>query len=313
MGENFGLFKSFGDKLFEGETPINLGLIGSTNFSPSLLDVYPNAAVAYSLRLLRSTYTGNAIRVRRTSDNTEQNIGFVLGDLDTTSLLAFCGGTNGFVTTWYDQSGNANNVTQTTAANQAQIVSSGSVILKNSKPTMLFDGVDDSFLSTVAVDPLFITAVNSPNTTGLYKTIMGADASDVGAAGAIYFQYANLTRTATFARKTTSDPGGLADFIAQSPTSEVNNVMNLMTGTRTSTVIQVFINNTLKASDTTVSPLVSLGGTDSGKFRLMAGYFSRAVGDYLPGNLSEFVAYTSDQSSNRTGINTDINTYYAIY
>ena len=313
MGENFGLFKSFGDKLFEGETPTNLGLIGSTNFSPSLLDVYPNAAVAYSLRLLRSTYTGNAIRVRRTSDNTEQNIGFVLGDLDTTSLLAFCGGTNGFVTTWYDQSGNANNVTQTTAANQAQIVNAGSVILKNSKPTMLFDGVDDSFLSTVAVDPLFITAVNSPNTTGLYKTIMGADASDVTAAGAIYFQYANLTRTATFARKTTSDPGWLADFIAQSPTSEVNNVMNLMTGTRTSTVIQVFINNTLKASDTTVSPLVSLGGTDSGKFRLMAGYFSRAVGDYLPGNLSEFVAYTSDQSSNRTGINTDINTYYAIY
>ena len=29
MGENFGLFKSFGDRLFEGETPTNLGLIGS--------------------------------------------------------------------------------------------------------------------------------------------------------------------------------------------------------------------------------------------------------------------------------------------
>jgi hypothetical protein len=31
MGENFGLFKSFGDRLFEGETPTNLGLIGSTS------------------------------------------------------------------------------------------------------------------------------------------------------------------------------------------------------------------------------------------------------------------------------------------
>ena len=29
MGENFGLFKSFGDKLFEGELPTNLGIIGS--------------------------------------------------------------------------------------------------------------------------------------------------------------------------------------------------------------------------------------------------------------------------------------------
>jgi len=35
MGENFGLFKSFGDRLFEGETPTNLGLIGSI----SLMDV----------------------------------------------------------------------------------------------------------------------------------------------------------------------------------------------------------------------------------------------------------------------------------
>ena len=313
MGENFGLFKSFGERLFEGETPNNLGLIGSTNISSLLLDAYPNAAVAYSLRLLRSTYTGNAIRVRRTSDNTEQNIGFVLGNLDTTSLLAFCGGGSGFVTTWYDQSGNANNVTQTTAANQAQIVSSGSVILNNSKPTMLFDGTNDSFLSTVAVDPLFITAVNSPNTTGIYRTLMGADATDTTPGGAIYFQYGDLTRNAVFARKTVADSGGLADFLARSTTSELNNVMNLMTGTRTSTAIQVFVNNTLQGSDTTANPLITLGGTDSGKFRLMAGYFLRGVGDYLQGNLSEFVAYTSDQSSNRTGINTDINTYYAIY
>jgi hypothetical protein len=313
MGENFGLFKSFGDRLFEGETPTNLGLIGSINVLPLLLDLYPNAAVAYSLRLLRTTYTGNAIRVRRTSDNTEQNIGFILGELDTNALLTFCGGSSGFVTTWYDQSGNSNNVTQTTAANQAQIVNAGSVILKNSKPTMLFDGVNDSFLSTVAVDPLFITVVNSPNTSQVYKTIMGADASDAGAGGAIYLQYGGLTRNAVFARKTSGDSGSLVDFVAQSTTFESNNVMNLMTGTRTATVIQVFVNNTLKASDTTANTLTTLGGTDSGKFRLMAGYFSRGVGDYLQGNLSEFVAYTSDESSNRTGINTDINTYYAIY
>ncbi len=39
-----------------------------------LLDQYPSAAVAYSVRKLRAAYTGNAIRVRRSSDNTEQEI-----------------------------------------------------------------------------------------------------------------------------------------------------------------------------------------------------------------------------------------------
>ena len=41
-----------------------------------LLDTYSGASVAYSLRKLSSTYSGSTIRVRRSSDNTEQDIGF---------------------------------------------------------------------------------------------------------------------------------------------------------------------------------------------------------------------------------------------
>ncbi len=52
--------------------------------APSLLlDTYTGASVAYSLRQLRTAYTGAAIRVRRSSDNAEQDINFVGGDLDT--------------------------------------------------------------------------------------------------------------------------------------------------------------------------------------------------------------------------------------
>ena len=56
-----------------------------------LLDIYPNAAVAYSLRKLRSTYTGSSIRVRR-GDLTEQDFGFTsTGDLDTDAIINFFG------------------------------------------------------------------------------------------------------------------------------------------------------------------------------------------------------------------------------
>ncbi len=60
-------------------------------FSNLLLDLYPNAAVAYSLRKLRTAYTGSAIRVRRSSDNAEQDIAFVGNDLDTQTMLDFVG------------------------------------------------------------------------------------------------------------------------------------------------------------------------------------------------------------------------------
>ena len=100
-----------------------------------LLDSYSGASVAYSLRKLSATYSGSAIRVRRSSDNAEQNIGFdTEGNLDTTSLLSFVGVVSGFVTTWYDQSGNGNNAFQTASSAQPQIVNNGSIITRNSKP-----------------------------------------------------------------------------------------------------------------------------------------------------------------------------------
>lgn len=46
MGENFGLFKSFGDRLFEGETPTNLGLIGSTTLNDADAQAFFNRVSA---------------------------------------------------------------------------------------------------------------------------------------------------------------------------------------------------------------------------------------------------------------------------
>lgn len=99
------------------------------------------AAAAFSLRLIRAAYTGPAIRVRRSNDNAEIDIGFTsAGDLNTTALLAFVGANSAFVTTWYDQSGNARNAIQTTAANQPRIVNAGVVELIGSRPAINFVG-----------------------------------------------------------------------------------------------------------------------------------------------------------------------------
>jgi hypothetical protein len=164
------------------------GIIGSqiTQFV-GLLDTYSGAAAAYSLRRLSGTYSGKAIRVRRT-DLEELDIGFTdLGELDTAALLAFTGTgalDNGFVKTWYDQSGNAQNATQTTALNQPQIVSAGSVILENGKPTILFDGINhylQAFTSDVrSTGYLELSVAKSITTEALSCLIShGSSISDV--------------------------------------------------------------------------------------------------------------------------------------
>jgi hypothetical protein len=140
---------------------------------PLLLDLYPSAAAAYSVRKLRTAYSGSAIRVRRSSDNAEQDIGFSSGNLDTSTLTSFCSGTNGFVTTWYDQSGNGVNLVQTTAITQPKIVTAGVISTTNSRPSIDFSLNFLQSVSNYSVNQLLSTfAIIYPTAAG---TSLGAD------------------------------------------------------------------------------------------------------------------------------------------
>lgn len=110
----------------------------------SILDRY-TATIAFSLRKIRDSYGGSAIRVRRSSDSTEQNIGFNGYDLDTSALTSFVGAGDGFVTTWYDQVG-GNNAVQATGASQPLIVSGGTIQTEAGKPCIVF-GLDKTLVT----------------------------------------------------------------------------------------------------------------------------------------------------------------------
>ena len=117
---------------------------------PLLLDTYPSL-LAYSLRKLRTAYTGSAIRVRRESDNAEQDIGFVGNELDTASLSSFVGSSSASITKWYNQgsTGGVDNFNQTSAGSQPKFVLSGITYTAGTlnKPTIYFNGGVDLLTS----------------------------------------------------------------------------------------------------------------------------------------------------------------------
>jgi len=270
------------------------------------LDTYSGAAAAYSLRKLSSAYVGNAIRVRRSSDNTEQNIGFDgSGNLDTTALTTFCSGTNGFVTTWYDQSGNGVNGVQTTAANQPQIVSSGSVLtltgIGSAKPCMLFDGTNDFLdLSTtlpIATGDKFsiyqLEKKTSTSTIGIWIT--GGPLGSGSPFGPVHYNNQDLFMNTKFNAGTSGYRYG--------GTLAAN--YNLISGYMkdSDTTSDAYVNNSLYTFSTTTS-----------EARVTA--FSRIgarVTEFSGTSTQEMIIYLVDQSANNTAINTNINTYYGIY
>ena len=113
-------------------------------------------AAAYSTRLLRSNYYGPMVRVRRSTDNVEQDFyGDVFGKLGTriyasgTSLTSWLGAATGHVVILYDQSGNVRNVTQTTNANQPTITAtditySGNILLDSNSKTIATVNMTDN-------------------------------------------------------------------------------------------------------------------------------------------------------------------------
>ena len=116
-------------------------IYGDAAVSGLLFD-YPNASAAYSLRQLtfyQNGYAPDLVRVRRSSDNTEQD--FTATGITDGTLAAFCSSTDGFVTTWYNQSTERiNDAVQATATDQPKLVSNGVVILENGKPAVEFNG-----------------------------------------------------------------------------------------------------------------------------------------------------------------------------
>ena len=140
-----------------GTLPLSLKMTRTTTaVSPDLLlDTYTGAAAAYSVRKLDKDYTGSCMRIRRSSDEATQDIGFDSnGDVDQSSIQSFCTGADCYVSIWYDQSGNSNHASQTVANDQPKIYDrlAGAVTTKNGKPILTFvDGSDHLDTSTVSL------------------------------------------------------------------------------------------------------------------------------------------------------------------
>ena len=168
-----------------GSTTIQSGYIGFNKFYDtytSILDLYPTSVHhAYSLRKLKSTYTGKCLRVRRTTTTptittTTVDLSFdVFNAISLNSAITYVSGTattsktlgefcasivNGysnpdgvntnqdiFVVTWFDQSGNNKNPTQATAGFQPRLVTAGNLETSGGKVAVRFVRASSTRLS----------------------------------------------------------------------------------------------------------------------------------------------------------------------
>lgn len=296
-------------------------LISSMSKTPpyvALLDTYTGAAASYSLRKMRSAYTGYAIRVRRSSDDTTLDVGFKSdGSLDTTSLLSFVGSNNGFVSIWYDQSTSGKNATQPTLVNQPQIVISGTLQTLNGKPSLYFDGasryLDCGYLNGGTKPANFSTWI-SGSFTDKTATRSIIASGDSGGNGTAAYNLIGIYSAASYYMF-----GGVGNgtqyrywITATSPVTSQQYLFEQHYKSNTSPYLGVFYwNNVNKAVDDWLQGTSqSSGGTE---YKTSIGRSGEDNGSYHKGYVQEVITYFSDQTTNRLGINTNINSFYSIY
>jgi hypothetical protein len=272
-------------------------------------DLFGMPAAAYSLRKLTPTAT-NCIRVRRSSDNTEQDIGFVANvpnsPIDTSALLAFVGVGNGFVSAWYDQSTNGRDGTQTSGTRQVRIVNSGVVEDLNSLPCLNtyqnneFRDFQTSFsnLQNLPVSIFSVYKIDELNGTNPTFNIGGTVA--LGGGGR-YDQFVSSVNTHGMQRRNTTGTVGIS--LSLSALTMAINLSFFKT-----LELQLRING---ADSTSVSYTGTEFNTAS-NFNLISA--TSAVTNHMAAKrFQEQIIYLTDLHSQRTAIETNINTYYNVF
>jgi hypothetical protein len=269
------------------------------------------AAAAYSLRKVKADYNGDAVRIRRSSDDIEVDVAFdsedkvsasstitnvaeqggESGQTTATTLGDFISGTDAFVHTWYDQAG-SNDATQETAANQPKIAEGGALLADG----VSFDG--DFFLQKTTTDTTTEASIFGVHTKG---TSTGSGTRPIG-----YQESASAgTNTLAFAM----DNSIRFDGDAATTSTQTIPTSGLFLAT-TIKVSNTEANNFLNSVSNIADNALTLNDTD---VRFTLGFASTTPDYSYDGSIQEAIFYTSDQSDNRFKIESNINNYYGLY
>jgi len=213
---------------------------------------------------------------------------------------------DGFVETWYDQSGNGNDATQSSATSQPKIVDSGSLVTQDGKPALAFDGevsTGDHFTITkpsqLSTDMSILTVINfiDPDGKDNIQDVF------ISQAGTRWWLYAQNT-AAGYTIRSNSNTGTNAVVVGGQPI----NTQRLFTVIRnnSSDSAQMRINGSLEDNETSGMTL-SITSDDFTLGRLGTGNRHAYV------NAQEVIFFGRAIESDASELETDINNHYSIY
>jgi|DEB0MinimDraft_6_1074348.scaffolds.fasta_scaffold70118_1 hypothetical protein len=277
-------------------------ITGTQRYQPdALLDQYPGAAAAYSLRNLVGTSNPAVVRVRRDNDDAEDD--FTATEVSDGTLAAWVGaGNDGFVRTWYDQSGNNRHCQQSTTSAQPSIVLNGALQAFSGKPSLNF-ATNKFFDRITTTTPLksfsFLGKAQALNGT---IRIVGSHVG-VGSKASSFFAFG--TATSAFSGESLTFFDGDSNAFLATSYAFTNNQDAIASAFFTA-------NNdgSIFVQDSTGALIRNTHDVKNADFQIGKRI---NLGQYYNSLLPELVMWSVDYKTDASAIHANINAHYSIY
>ena len=213
-----------------------------------------------------------------------------------TGIPAYDDEVDGFVETWYDQSGNSNDVTQATAGSQPKIVNAGSLVTVGSRASFKFDGSSD-FLERETYTQ---GSLSQPNT---FFSVAELDAyADENRK--VYDSHVSTARN--MLQLNTAGNGQFAHFAGTVAATgeDADADRHLFTSLMNGASSDLRIDGTSKTTANTASQAMT---------GIVIGANHNTAENFWDGDIQEIIIYNSNQSSTTTAVETNINSHYSIF
>lgn len=210
--------------------------------------------------------------------------------LTDTNYYSFTTGSDGFVSIWYDQSGNGNDAAQTQTAKQPKIVNSGSLVVdSNNNPTLEFDGADLLTFTNIVMDAdaFSVFSFCDSNVSSSQNQIVGNSSSTRRIA----------VRSDSGSEKAAVQLATRGNWFPNAGDIQNDDKVSIHTFLKDATEMNWYVDGTNHATDSSAST-----ATDT---------TFNAIGKTRDGVISEVIIYKDiDKSSERTLIEENINNNY---
>lgn len=296
-----------GVNILKGDLAASFDILSGSAASypaPQIARRFGVASAAFSLRDIGANGT-RVVTVRRSSDNATED--FSAEQIRNGTLAAFVGsGNDGFVNTWYDQSGNGNHATQDTTSAQPQIVDATNGVLDQ---LSFWEGgtrrnLDiGAFLGNGSGCTCFIVLSNVA--TGPEKFYI-SNRGDGGGG----FNFKNEAPASDEGKLSFAFIGGGGSIISDDVVISNNSSTKQLIGfARNGNTVELYNNGTQLATNSDSRTYITSSGTINTSIGKQ-GNSGTGVGAEL--SMGEIVVYDADISADRSAIESDIASYWGI-